>query len=163
MTCLTTSWVFTQRAKESGLLPSMRSVGDADDNAVIESFWGRMQTELLNRQRWRTQIEYENSTPPTTWPDSRELRSTTRAQINWINRQGSAHRIRAAERPCALHIGATGSGEVVSSNVLESLDVRGLHQFDTAPARYSSPSACLIAAARSRPRDIKSARSGTCN
>jgi putative transposase len=26
-------------------------------NAPMESFWGTMQTELLNRQRWRTVIE----------------------------------------------------------------------------------------------------------
>ncbi len=56
-----TSWAFTQRAKDSGLLPSMGSVGDAYDNAVIESFWGRMQTELLNRQRWNTRIELANA------------------------------------------------------------------------------------------------------
>jgi transposase InsO family protein len=56
-----TSWAFTQRAKESGLLPSMGSVGDAYDNAVIESFWGRMQTELLNRRRWNTRIELANA------------------------------------------------------------------------------------------------------
>jgi hypothetical protein len=24
---------------------------------VIESFWGRMQVELLNRRRWRTRVE----------------------------------------------------------------------------------------------------------
>jgi transposase InsO family protein len=35
----------------------MGSVGDSYDNAVIESFWGRMQTELLNRQRWKTRID----------------------------------------------------------------------------------------------------------
>ena len=46
-----TSWAFTRRARKSGLAPSMRSVGDCFDNAVIESFWGRMQTELLNRKR----------------------------------------------------------------------------------------------------------------
>lgn len=34
-----TSWAFIDRAKRSGLLPSMGSVGDAFDNAVIESFW----------------------------------------------------------------------------------------------------------------------------
>ena len=56
-----TSWTFTQRAKASGLLPSMGSVGDCYDNAVIESFWGRMQTELLNRRRWRTRIELANA------------------------------------------------------------------------------------------------------
>jgi putative transposase len=56
-----TSWAFTERAKSSGLVPSMGSVGDCYDNAVIESFWGRMQTELLNRQRWNTRIELANA------------------------------------------------------------------------------------------------------
>jgi putative transposase len=56
-----TSWAFTRRARESGLLPSMGSIGDCFDNAVIESFWGRMQTELLNRQRWRTRVELANA------------------------------------------------------------------------------------------------------
>jgi transposase InsO family protein len=56
-----TSWAFTQRAKESGLLPSMGTIGDAYDNAVIESFWARMQTELLDRQRWKTRIELANA------------------------------------------------------------------------------------------------------
>jgi putative transposase len=56
-----TSWAFTQRAKESGLLPSMGTIGDAYDNAVIESFWARMQTELLDRQRWNTRVELANA------------------------------------------------------------------------------------------------------
>ena len=56
-----TSWAFTQRAKESGLLPSMGTIGDAFDNAVIESFWARMQTELLDRRRWSTRVELANA------------------------------------------------------------------------------------------------------
>lgn len=52
-----TSWAFTHRARQSGLVPSMGSIGDCYDNAVIESFWGRMQTELLNRKRWNTRVE----------------------------------------------------------------------------------------------------------
>ncbi|MBF6222836.1 transposase [Nocardia abscessus] len=39
----------------------MGSIGDCYDNAVIESFWGRMQTALLNRQRWKTRIELANT------------------------------------------------------------------------------------------------------
>jgi putative transposase len=35
----------------------MGSVGDCFDNAVIESFWSRMQVELLNRNRWSTRLE----------------------------------------------------------------------------------------------------------
>jgi transposase InsO family protein len=52
-----TSWAFTRRAVDSGLLPSMGSVGDCYDNAMIESFWSRMQVELLDRKRWNTRVE----------------------------------------------------------------------------------------------------------
>lgn len=56
-----TSWAFTRRAVDSGLLPSMGSKGDCYDNAMIESFWSRMQVELLDRQRWRTRVELANA------------------------------------------------------------------------------------------------------
>ena len=56
-----TSWTFTERARRAGLLPSLGTVGDPYDNAVVESFWARMQTELLDRQRWRTRIELANA------------------------------------------------------------------------------------------------------
>lgn len=56
-----TSWAFTRGAHDSGLVPSMGSIGDCYDSAVIESFWGRMQTELLNRKRWETRIELANA------------------------------------------------------------------------------------------------------
>ncbi|EEN84883.1 transposase [Rhodococcus sp. IC4_135] len=56
-----TSWAFTHRAHDSGLVPSMGSIGDCYDNAVIESFWGRIQTEPLNRKRWKTRIELANA------------------------------------------------------------------------------------------------------
>lgn len=39
----------------------MGSIGDCYDNAVIESFWSRMQVELLDRQRWRTHLELANA------------------------------------------------------------------------------------------------------
>jgi putative transposase len=55
------SWVFTQRAKDSGLVPSMGSVGDCYDNAMIEAFWSRIQVELLDRRRWRTRVELANA------------------------------------------------------------------------------------------------------
>ena len=56
-----TSWAFTRRALESGLIPSTGSIGDCYDNGLMESFWGRMQTELLDRQRWRTRLELANA------------------------------------------------------------------------------------------------------
>ncbi|MBI4942112.1 MAG: IS3 family transposase [Actinobacteria bacterium] len=55
------SWAFTERAKASGLVPSMGSIGDCYDNGMMESFWSRMQVELLNRRRWRTRIELANA------------------------------------------------------------------------------------------------------
>lgn len=39
----------------------MGSVGDCFDNAVIESFWARLQVEILNRKRWPTRIELANA------------------------------------------------------------------------------------------------------
>ena len=56
-----TSWAFTRRALDSGLVPSMGSIGDCFDNAVIESFWSRLQVELLDRKRWRTRLELSNA------------------------------------------------------------------------------------------------------
>ena len=35
----------------------MRAIGDCYDNAIIESFKSRVQAELLNRRKWRTQLE----------------------------------------------------------------------------------------------------------
>jgi putative transposase len=55
------SWAFTQRARASGLMPSMGSVGDCYDNAMVEAFWSRMQVELLDRRRWRTRVELANA------------------------------------------------------------------------------------------------------
>ncbi len=59
------SWAFTRRAKDSGLVPSMGSIGDCYDNAMIESFWAHRQVELLNRRRWRTRIERQTQSSST--------------------------------------------------------------------------------------------------
>ena len=55
------SWALTDRAKASGLVPSMGSVGDCCDNSMIESFWSRMQVELLDRKKWKTRVELANA------------------------------------------------------------------------------------------------------
>ena len=47
-----TSWAFGQRLRHAGLLGSMGTVGDALDNAVAESFFATLQTELLDRHQW---------------------------------------------------------------------------------------------------------------
>lgn len=56
-----TSWAFTERARQSGLVPSMGSIGDCYDNAMIEAFWSRMQVELLDTRRWKTRVELANA------------------------------------------------------------------------------------------------------
>jgi putative transposase len=52
-----TSWAFGQRLRASGVLASMGSVGDCYDNAMMESFWGTMQLELLDTKEWQTRDE----------------------------------------------------------------------------------------------------------
>lgn len=49
-----TSWAFGHRLRAAGLLGSMGRVGAAADNAMMESFFGTLQLELLDRQRWDT-------------------------------------------------------------------------------------------------------------
>jgi putative transposase len=52
-----TSWAFGQRIRNAGLLGSMGSVGDCYDNAMMESFWGTLQLEVLDRKSWSTRDE----------------------------------------------------------------------------------------------------------
>jgi putative transposase len=52
-----TSWAFGQRLRHAGLLGSMGTVGDALDNAVAESFFATLQTELLDRHAWADRRE----------------------------------------------------------------------------------------------------------
>jgi putative transposase len=56
-----TAWTFSDRARKSGLLPSMGTVGDCYDNAMMEAFWSRMQVDLLDSRRWKTRIELANA------------------------------------------------------------------------------------------------------
>jgi transposase InsO family protein len=52
-----TSWSFGHRLRAAGLLGSMGRVGSAYDNAMMESFFGTLQRELLDRRRWQTRKE----------------------------------------------------------------------------------------------------------
>lgn len=49
-----TAVTFTSRLERAGILGSMGTVGDALDNAMAESFFATLQTELLDRGRWAT-------------------------------------------------------------------------------------------------------------
>jgi putative transposase len=52
-----TSWLFGARLREAGLMGSMGKVASAYDNALMESFFGSLQIELLDRREWATRAE----------------------------------------------------------------------------------------------------------
>lgn len=56
-----TSWWFGTRLRDAGLLGSMGKVACAYDNALMESFWGSMQVELLDRRTWATRDQLANA------------------------------------------------------------------------------------------------------
>jgi putative transposase len=56
-----TSWAFGKRLRDAGLLGSMGTIGDCYDNAMMESFWGTMQLELLDTRAWKTREELSNA------------------------------------------------------------------------------------------------------
>lgn len=49
-----TSWAIGRTLRESGILQSMGSRGDAYDNAQAESFMSTLKTELVDRRSWPT-------------------------------------------------------------------------------------------------------------
>jgi putative transposase len=55
--CQYTSYAFGKRCRESGVMPSMGTVGDAYDNAMAESFFATLEREVLDRRRFKTQAE----------------------------------------------------------------------------------------------------------
>ncbi len=52
--CQYTSLAFGRRCREAGVRPSMGSVGDAYDNAMCESFFATLETELIDRTSFST-------------------------------------------------------------------------------------------------------------
>jgi putative transposase len=54
-----TSLRFTQRLAEAGVAPSTGSVGDSFDNAMAESFFGSLKTELIYRHTWTSRHDAE--------------------------------------------------------------------------------------------------------
>jgi transposase InsO family protein len=52
-----TSYLFGQHLVDAHIAASMGSKGDAYDNAMIESFFGTLKTELIDRRRWHTREE----------------------------------------------------------------------------------------------------------
>jgi putative transposase len=55
--CQYTSWSFGRRCQEAGIVPSVGRVGTAYDNAMAESFFATLETELIDRQTFRNKHE----------------------------------------------------------------------------------------------------------
>jgi putative transposase len=56
-----TSFAFGQRLIDAGITASMGSRGDAYDNALMETFFGTLKIELVDRRRWRTRQEIDTA------------------------------------------------------------------------------------------------------
>jgi len=52
-----TSWSFGENIRRWGMLASFGTAGDCFDNAAMESFWARLQVQLLNTRKWSTTLE----------------------------------------------------------------------------------------------------------
>jgi len=67
-----TSIVFTTALIEAGIAPSVGTVGDALDNALMESTIGLFKTELIDRR-------------PRTWAGPAEVETETADWVHWFN------------------------------------------------------------------------------
>jgi len=64
--------VFTTALIEAGIAPSIGTVGDALDNALMESTIGLYKTELIDRR-------------PRTWTGPAEVETETASWVHWFN------------------------------------------------------------------------------
>ncbi|QFZ24755.1 hypothetical protein EKG83_38030 [Saccharothrix syringae] len=67
-----TAFRFAKRLADNRILPSMGSVGDSYDNALMENFFSTLKIELVYRRSWRTRGEAEKDIAAretgTPWP-----------------------------------------------------------------------------------------------
>jgi putative transposase len=68
-----TSISFTDALVEAGIAPSIGTVGDALDNALMESTIGLYKTELIDRPRQRS------------WTGAAEVETATASWVSWFN------------------------------------------------------------------------------
>jgi putative transposase len=55
--CQYTSYAFGKRCRQAGIRPSMGSVGDCYDNAMCESFFATLETELIDRSKFKNRSD----------------------------------------------------------------------------------------------------------
>jgi len=76
-----TSFRFSARLEDHGILASMGSVGDSYDNALMENFFSTLKTELVYRRTWKTREEAENEL--FTYIDGWYNRERIQARLGW--------------------------------------------------------------------------------
>ena len=123
-----TSWAFSHNLTQAGISPSMGAVGSAYDNAIMESFWGRLQVELLNRRRWKTRIELAGAIH-----DYIELWHNTRRRHSSLGMRTPAEVERAwtadtqIDRPAAAKTATTGQVDETSAAGLSAHPIAAIH------------------------------------
>jgi transposase InsO family protein len=55
------SLAFGKAAHQAGIAVSMGSRGDADDNAVAETFFATLKKKLVNRRSWPSRLELQSA------------------------------------------------------------------------------------------------------
>lgn len=75
--CQYTSFRYTSRLTQVGVMPSIGSVADSYDNAMAESLIGTFKAELIDRQSWRHRDEVEFAVLEwVAWYNTRRLHSS---------------------------------------------------------------------------------------
>ena len=78
---------FSERLADNGILPSMGSVGDSYDNALMENFFSTLKIELVYRCSWRTRDEAENAI--FTYIDGWYNRERIQKDLGWLSPDAS--------------------------------------------------------------------------
>ena len=68
------SVAFTEELHQAGIVGSIGTVGDALDNAVMESTIGLFKTEVIDLER-------------TSWTSWRQVEAATASWVNWYNHE----------------------------------------------------------------------------
>jgi putative transposase len=74
---------FSERLTDNGILPSMGSVGDSYDNALMENFFSTLKIELVYRCSWHTRDEAENAI--FTYIDGWYNRERIQKDLGWLS------------------------------------------------------------------------------
>ena len=63
----------------------MGAVGSAYDNALMASFWGRIQVELRNPRKWKTRIELATASTTASSSLTTPAGDTPRSRLSLIH------------------------------------------------------------------------------